>query len=61
MSQKIAKLIRKYVDVIQSKDYRIHGTKSRPDFVIRQKMTNMNSNERIKFISIMKEEIKKYE
>jgi len=61
MNSKLAKLISKYVKIVEYKDLRANGTKSRPDYVIRQKMKKMNWIEKSEFIADMKERVAYYE
>ena len=58
MSQKMAKLIRKYVKITMYKDLRSEGIVDRPDYVIRQKLSKMNKFDRVNFIQEMKDKVK---
>lgn len=61
MNEKLSKLIRKYVKLVEPKDLRQNGTVNRPDYVIQQKLKKMNWIERSKFVASMRKELKHYE
>ena len=58
MSQKVAKLIRKYAKVTMHKDLRPTGIKERPDYVIKQMLNKMSEPDRVIFIKKMRDTVK---
>lgn len=60
MNGRISKLIRRYCSITGQSDYRKDSTAIRPTYVIKQKLNNLNGQNRLNFIQEMKKTIKKY-